>query len=82
MLAVIAALAAVMGTGLAHPVAPYAQVRACEAAVVRYVDAGGNLAAHTDAAVRHDCGGRAGLDRREVHRAERFAYRTVTLHNS
>jgi hypothetical protein len=82
MLAVIAALAAVMGTGLAHPVAPYAQVRACEAAVVRYVDAGGNLAAHTDAAIRHNCGRRAGLDRREVRAAERFAIRQVTLHNS
>jgi hypothetical protein len=78
----IAALVAVMGAGLAHPVAPAAQLGACESSVAAFVNRGGDLARHTDAGIRHNCDPRAGLSRWQVRDAERFAVRWVTLHNS
>jgi hypothetical protein len=80
-LKVIAALVVVMGPGGSVP-APRAQVRACELDVAAYVNAGGNLARHVDSAIRHDCGRRAGLDRRQVRSVRWFAERWISLHNS
>jgi hypothetical protein len=78
----IAALILVLGVGLAHPASPPGQLAACEASIVWAVDHNVNLARHTTPGIRHNCGRRAGLSRREVRDARHFATRQITLHNS
>jgi hypothetical protein len=83
MFTFIGALMAVLGHGAVHAgPAGHGQLAACEQSVAAYVNAGGNLARHVSAGIRHNCGHRAGLSRWQVRAVLRFAARWVTLHNS
>ena len=83
MIALIGALLVVLGPGAVHAgPGGTAQLRACEGDVAAYVQAGGNLARHTSAGIRHDCGPRSELSRRQVRAVRWFAVRQVTLNDS